>query len=314
MPSLKIVITLLVLITLGIIVGSNLISTMTVTFLNQPTITLPTGIWLAIAIGLGLLSSSTIQILLAIERRLLDRQISRLQSRLQQEEDIFTYTSESPQPVSADSQPRQPLRERVGVASPVEKRQEQRVSDESTEPSAPKRSIFSSYRTNFANNFRSQPATKPIIVDDLDDWEAEPVAQPQLDWDDVELPRQQKVASPTANFAERSYASPQSPTFTSAEPNRRNEVYDADFRLIQPPYREPSADELDEPEDEEYLEDADIERDEYSDFSRSATETRSKDRASSSKYPEEDDEDDWGFDFEEEDISSKNSKSRNRKF
>ena len=89
----KIIITLLVLISLGIVVGSNLLPTMTVVILNQPTVVLPIGLWLIIAIGAGLLSSSLIQLLISVDRRLLKRQIQQLQSRPQQDEDTFTYTS-----------------------------------------------------------------------------------------------------------------------------------------------------------------------------------------------------------------------------
>ena len=97
----KIVIALLVPILLGIVVGSNLSSVMTIVILNQPTIALPIGVWLLIAVGLGLLSSSLIQVGIWIDRRLLKRQIRQLQTRLQRsDEDIFTYTSSSAKSVA----------------------------------------------------------------------------------------------------------------------------------------------------------------------------------------------------------------------
>ncbi len=269
MPSLKILITLIVLIILGIFVGSNLIPTMTVTFLNQPTITLSIGLWVAIAIGLGLLSSSIFQFLIFLERRQLDRQIRQLQSRLKQDEDIFTYTSEPPK---------------------VDYRSEDRVAREPAtpiEPPSPKKSIFSSYRSNFADTFKSKPANNRI-VDDEDDWDAEPVSNRQLEWDDsAPKPRQQTFVS-------------------DAQPIRRDEVYDADFRLIQPPYKEP-VDELgyfDRAED--YQDDV-----EDSDFSRSSAESSSKNRDPSTKNSENDE--DWGFDFDDEDTSSQKSKPQRRK-
>jgi hypothetical protein len=53
----KIIIALLVPILLGIVVGSNLSPSIAIVILNQPTISLPIGVWLLVAIGLGLLSS-----------------------------------------------------------------------------------------------------------------------------------------------------------------------------------------------------------------------------------------------------------------
>jgi uncharacterized membrane protein YciS (DUF1049 family) len=297
MQSLKIVITLLVLIVLGIVVGSNLLPTMTVTILNQPTMTLPIGVWLAISIGLGLLSSSLIQLLLFSERRLLDRQIRQLKSRLQQQDDdVFTYNSAAPKPKSQpDSPPREP-----------------------TESPEPKKSIFSSYRSNFANNFTKQPSTKPIITDDRDDdWDGESSSSRQADWDDVPLPpRQKQASSPDHNFdipREQSYPNPRTQTAAKdPEPSPRGDVYDAEFRLIQPPYKEPTEVELDDLEaEEEEFEYSKRDRAENSNFSPSLNTSTSTNRYPPSNNPAE--EEDWGFDFDEEDTPVKNSKSRDRK-
>jgi hypothetical protein len=271
MQLVKIIITLLVLIALGIFVGSNLIPTMTVTLLSQPTIALPIGVWVAIAIGLGLLSSSIFQFLIVLERRALDRKIRQLQARVQQDEDIFTYTAE---PASGD-------------------RREERVARESTAPTdspAPKKSIFSSYRANFNNKFKSTPAPKRVVVDDGDDdWDAQPVTNRQLEWDEPAPARQQQTS-------ERSYT----------EPVRRDEVYDADFRLIQPPYRE-TIDRTDY-SDLEDDEDDEIDEPHYSERSPVANSTN---RDATSRQSNDDE--DWGFDFDEEDRRSQNSRSK-RKF
>ena len=293
MQSLKILITLIVLITLGIVVGSNLIPTMTVTLLNQPMITLPIGLWLAIAIGLGLLSSSIFQFLIFLERRLLDRKIRQLQSQSKQDEDIFTYTSEPPG---------------------VDYRNAERVAREPVEPPAQKKSIFSSYKANFADTFKSKPATKRIVVDDdEDDWEAEPVSNRQLDWDDpAPQPRQQKATSTSSDPQDRSYAAPRQQTFgRDAAPIRRDEVYDADFRLIQPPYKQPADESYYADRAEDYQDD-DIDEVEDSDFARSSAASRSENHDSSAKNSENDE--DWGFDFNEEEPPNKKSKSQNRKF
>jgi len=284
MQSLKIVITLLILIALGIVVGSNLLPTMTVMILNQPTITLPIGVWLAISIGLGLLSSSSIQLLLFAERRLRDRQIRQLKSRLQQLDDnVFTYTSDAPKPKYQTDQP----------------------SQASTESPNPKRSIFSSYRASFANNFTRKKSTQPIDIDDRDDWDGEFIPNQQPDWDDVPLPpRQQQVSNNFEIPREQGYANPRSQS-AARDPDpiyQDDDVYDADFRLIQPPYKEPTAAELDDFEaEEEEFEYSEPERDKNRDFSNT----------SSSNNSEE--EEDWGFDFDEEDTPVQNSKPRDRK-
>ena len=94
MRSIKIIIALIILVTLGLVVGSNLSVLMPVVVLNQPTVALPIGVWLIISIALGILSSSAIQLLLFLQRRTLTKKVRQLQTRLQeQDEDIFTYTS-----------------------------------------------------------------------------------------------------------------------------------------------------------------------------------------------------------------------------
>ena len=292
MQSLKIVITLLILIAVGIVVGSNLLPTMTVTILNQPTITLPIGIWLAISIGLGLLSSSSIQLLLFAERRLRERQIRQLKSRLQQLDDnVFTYTSEASK---SKSPPDPPPRA-------------------STEAPSPKRSIFSSYRANFANNFTRKRSTQPIDPDDRDDWDGEFIPNQQPDWDDIPLPpRQQQVSNNFDMPREQGYANSRAQTAArDPDPIPRDDVYDADFRLIQPPYKEPTEAELDDLEaEEEEFEYSSRGRDENSYLSPSST-TPTSTNSYPSNNPE--DEEDWGFDFNEEDTPVQNSKPRDRK-
>ncbi len=297
MQSLKIVITLLILILLGIVVGSNLVPTMTVTIFSQPTIALPIGLWLAISIGLGLISSGFIQLLLLTERRMRDRQIRQLKSRLQQQDDdVFTYNS---------------------PAAPQAKSQSNNPPQTPPKPPQPKKSIFSSYRANFANNFSQQPSTKPIVTDDRDDWDGETSSNRQPEWDDLPLPaRQQQVSSADRNFEnqrQQDYPNSRAQTGTrDPDPKPRNDVYDADFRLIQPPYKEPTEVELaDREAEEEEFEYSIEDRPENSDFSPSSTtETQTNRYRSSNNLAEEED---WGFDFDEEDPPVKNSKSKDRK-
>lgn len=268
----KIIIILLVPISLGIVVGSNLLPMMTVVILNQPTVVLPIGVWLIIAIGAGLLSSSLIQLLISVDRRLLKRQIQQLQSRSsQQDEDTFTYTSSA---TESDSSSR----------------------DKSDTPSA-KTSPFKSYRSNLTDRFNHPPSAQPRVVDD-DDWEAEPAVNRQLDWEDSPPPRQQNPQSPinSPTQTERIYTdrSTEKP-FRPAQQTSR-EVYDADFRLIQPPYKEPLETKFDDDRNS-----ADFEYTQIDEDDRRST-FPVKPTSPNRTTPSTDlDDEDWGFDFDERD-------------
>ncbi len=273
MRSIKITIALLTLVTLGIVVGSNLSELMAVVILSQPTVALPIGLWLLIAIGLGLLSSSAIQLLLFLQRRSLSKRVRQLQQRLQeQDEDIFTYRSAVPEDLTETE-----------VPNPQVKRN--RFSFRRKPESVNSEPIFTSPRS-----------TSPI-EDDRNDWEDEPRANRQLDWDDVPPPPR----SPSATY---SNPRPVESRFTSnREPElaRTDEVYDADFRLIQPPYKQTEI-------DAEYAEDeAELEYDE-AEFEPPETvrETQFTDR--SNRQNDRVDDEDWGFDFEEEESRTSRSK------
>jgi hypothetical protein len=286
----KIIIALLIPILLGIVVGSNLLPTMTVVIFNQPTIALPIGVWLMIAIGLGLLSSIGIQLLIAIERRLLKRQIRQLQSRSpQQDEDIFTHT---PTTESNTSSSAKTAEVRGG-----------------NEPPAPaKTSRFKSYRSNLAERFASKPSPQPIVNDDSDDWDAQPVRNRQLDWEDSPPLRQQNLQSPTNRSpietdaqqerqSQRIYADRSSQTIDDRLTQTSRQVYDADFRLIQPPYKQPLETELDDD-----LDSADFEYDapnQADDKSTSSVKPTSPNRSTPSSNL---DDEDWGFDFDDRDT------------
>ena len=252
--------------------GSNLLPMMTVVILNQPTVVLPIGVWLIIAIGAGLLSSSLIQLLISVDRRLLKRQIQQLQSRSsQQDEDTFTYTSSASE---SDSSSR----------------------DKSDTPSA-KTSPFKSYRSNLTDRFNHPPSAQPRVVDD-DDWEAEPAVNRQLDWEDSPPPRQQNPQSPinSPTQTERIYTdrSTEKP-FRPAQQTSR-EVYDADFRLIQPPYKEPLETKFD---GDRNL--ADFEYTQIDEDDRRST-FPVKPTSPNRTTPSTDlDDEDWGFDFDERD-------------
>jgi hypothetical protein len=285
----KIIIALLVPILLGIVVGSNLVPTMTVIILNQPTITLPIGVWLIIAIGLGLLSSIAIQLLMGIDRQLLKRQIRQLQSRSPQDEDVFTYTSAT-------------TRSNPSSAKTVE------VVTENEPPAPAKPSRFKSYRSTFTERFTSSPPARSSGDDPSDDWEDPPLTNRQLDWDDSPPPRPQNRQATTNRFIpETDY--PQERQRQNSDRDREiadrpiptsKEVYDADFRLIQPPYKQPLETEFDDDLDSADFEYDDTDR--SSDNSRSSVKPSSPNRSTPASNL---DDEDWGFDFESPDTPAK---------
>jgi hypothetical protein len=288
----KIIIALLVPILLGIVVGSNLLPTMTVIILNQPTIALPIGVWLIIAIGLGLLSSIAVQISISIDRRSLKRQIRQLQSRSPQDEAVFTYTPQATRSsaASAKTAGEDPENQSSGAAKP---------------------SRFKSYRSTFTERFTQPRSSTPNIPDARDDWDDSSVTNRQLDWEDSPPPRPQNLQSSTNRSPVETDASSTRQSQPSdwergsqrdrapSEVNSR-EVYDADFRLIQPPYKQPL--------ETEFENDLDSEDFEYEDTDRSADKSRSSVKPSSPNRstPTTDvDDEDWGFDFESRDTPAK---------
>jgi hypothetical protein len=282
----KIIIAILVPILLGIVVGSNLSPVMTVVILNQPTIALPIGGWLLIAIGLGLLSSSLIQLAMFVDRRLLKRQIRQLQTRLQQsDEDIFTYTSSV---AEADSS----------------------LPDKS-DAWATKKSLFNSYRSKSVVEEvapkASQSARKPSaksIIDPDDDWEVEPISNRQLEWEDSTPPRQQNLRTPnnSSTIENEQIFSARHTSKIEHEPEQtRREVYDADFRLIQPPYKEPIETEFDDDRDSADFEYTEIDEAEDFDLPASLKPPSTSGYTASKKSEQED----WGFDFDDRDSPIK---------
>jgi hypothetical protein len=295
----KILIPLLVLILLGTLVGSNLSPEITVIVLSQPTITLPIGLWLLIAIGLGLLSSILIQLAIFVDRRLLKRSIRQLQKRLQQsDEDIFTYTSSVPEADS--SSPKKTVR-----ADPFSNQTPPQQNDSTSKP---KKSLFNSYRSpsvvedpaSTADRSTSKPAAKPIVNDD-DDWAGEPVSNRQLEWEDSIPPRQQNSQAPNRSSKSENapiYAEQRNQKIDSPPEQTRREVYDADFRLIQPPYKEPVETEFDRDRESGNFEYTEIDEADDFDIPSSSLKPPSTNRYTASKNS---DDDDWGFDFEDRD-------------
>jgi hypothetical protein len=254
----QIIITVAILILLGIVVGSNLLTTLPIVILNQPTIALPIGIWIAIAIGTGLLTSTAIQFLLTLDRRLFKRQIRKQQSRSTQiEDDVFT--------------------ERTSTTETDNKSTDREVD---TPPR--RKNLFNSYRAGFNERFGTSRSTPSNPIDDEDeDWDDRPPVNRQQDWDD-------SIGDRSANRrysdsrdrieTDRIYSPPQDRYIDPQADGLRREVYDADFRLIQPPYQAPD----NEPADR-----------------RSATAT---DRHRGS---DDVDDEDWGFDFDNDDAPTR---------
>jgi hypothetical protein len=278
----KIFITILVLILLGIVVGSNLLPTMTIVILNQPTIALPIGIWLSVAIGAGFLSSISIQFLLSLDRRLLKRQIRQLQSRLSPPDaDVFTYMPSTPEP---------------DLPAP----------DRATDSPNPRKNLFNSYRAGFSDRFSKPQTSEPQIADrDDDDWDERPRSNRQLDWDDSIPSQSPNVRSPGNRppiETDRVYEDRHSSTIDRESEQNSRQVYDADFRLIQPPYKEPLATEFADDRDDLDFEYAQIDEDEDIDLPQSSVKPTVSDRS----YPSRNlDDEDWGFDFDNDDAPVK---------
>jgi hypothetical protein len=267
----KILIALLVPILLGIVVGSNLSPTISIVIFSQPTISLPIGVWLTIAIGLGLLSSLTIQLLITIDRRRLKRQVRQLQSRLQrQDEDIFSYTS----PTESDN---------LSAGKSVD------TNTADPSPPATKTSRFKSYRSNLTDRFTSRSSAPASVEDDGDDWNDLPQNR-ELDWEDSPPARTQSVRSASNRSTIENERTPSNRRIETQTQPASREVYDADFRLIQPPYKEPLTTEFDEEPDAANFED--IPRD------RAGSSGRSIDPDRTTPASNLDDED-WGFDFDD---------------
>jgi hypothetical protein len=276
----QIIITILLLILLGIVVGSNLLPTMTIVLLNQPTISLPIGIWLVAAIGAGFLSSIAIQFLLSLDRRGLKRQIRQLQSRLQQQaEDVFTYTPSPPEPDLSST-------------------------DRSTDSPSPRKNIFNSYRAGFSDRFSKPRRNEPQIANNDDsDWDERPRSNRQLDWEDSIPSQSPNVRDPDNRQpieTDRVYPERRNSTIDLESEQNSTQVYDADFRLIQPPYKEPIATEFDD--DRRDLEFEYTEIDEDIDLPSSSVEPTVSDRSRPSRNL---DDEDWGFDFDNDDAPVK---------
>jgi hypothetical protein len=153
--------------------------------------------------------------------------------------------------------------------------------------------------------------------DESDDWEVEPISNRQLEWEDSTPPRQQNFQSPNrSSKIENDASSP--PRFVPQESQNqqiyseqrtqkidgtpeqiRREVYDADFRLIQPPYKERVETEFEYDRESDEFEYTEIDEADDFDLSSSVPSPLSSSRSSISKNS---DDDDWGFDFEDRDT------------
>jgi hypothetical protein len=298
----KIIIALVILILVGILVGSNLSPLMTVVIFNRPTITLPIGLWLLVAISAGLLSSIIIQVAIFTDRRLTKRQIRQLQTRLQQPDpDIFTYTSSGSGSDSSSAQ--KPVRE----ATPVD----QQTSQPQANPSAPKKGLFNSYRSKSVVEEANPPENRSVKLppkspakfgeNDADDWEVQPGSNRQLEWEDSLLPNQQNLqAANSRSSMGRDRADVDRSTQKNDAPAKqtRREVYDADFRLIQPPYKEPIETEFEDDRESADFEYSEIAEGQDFELSSSSVKPPSTNRSTASKTS---DNEDWGFDFEDRD-------------
>ena len=173
----------------------------------------------------------------------------------------------------------------------------------------PKTSRFKSYRSNLTDRLINEPSTQSTPVDLSDDWDAAPARNQQLDWEDSPLPSRQQDRSSAADrstigndftsqrYSQYSDPDPHTDKINSAPPTSR-EVYDADFRLIQPPYKQPLATEFDDNHESFGLEDTDTNQAEADARSTASVKPTSPRPTPSNNLDDED----WGFDFDSQDA------------
>ncbi|MBD2741140.1 LapA family protein [Coleofasciculus sp. FACHB-1120] len=211
MPAIRILLLMLVLGSLALLALQNLSPVLALVFLGAKTQALPVGVWILAAIALGALTGSFLQLLSYLQRRPLQTRIRTLEA------------AETPRP----SQPR---RETAQSTSSTQQ-------TSYTPPPPPQ---------------ESNPDT------DGDDWEDE-VADDD-DWDESEEPRDrtpspQPFAKEFVEERERTtYERQQEPksasrsgsvySYSYREPRnsgvgKTEAVYDANYRVITPPYQEP---------------------------------------------------------------------------
>jgi uncharacterized membrane protein YciS (DUF1049 family) len=167
---------------------------------------------------------------------------------------------------------------------------------------------------NEEDAFTYTPPRKPVskttntVIEEDDDWETESIPQETVEWEEREQPPRQSAVPSSVSIDDNP---PPRARFRDREEDdraeildSREEVYDADFKLIQPPYKQPLAEEIDypEPEPEEEEEYSEPEEDDRVEEPRDT-----RDRVASTGTNRDDDNEDWGFDFDrDEEFEQRN--------
>jgi hypothetical protein len=138
---------------------------------------------------------------------------------------------------------------------------------------------------------RVKQSTNPVVEEE-DDWETDRVSSPTMDWEDREPPPRRPSAPAVSTYEQPDRRDRLGVRDDEIDPG---EVYDADFKLIQPPYKQPPELEFDEPEITE--DELDVAPED--DFSSPDQPIESPRQESYPRDPEASDRgDDWGFDFD----------------
>jgi len=200
MPLIRIVLLLLILGGLALLVLQNL-SPVSLVFLGTTSQVLPVGIWMAIALSAGFFTSACLQVLSYLQRSSLEARIRQLKA----------------------------------------------------EPSRPSQGRRESYKTETTSRQTSYtpPAQETTTADTTSDWEVEesdeeedwdideePESQPQenaVDRDQTtyEVRQEPKSSAQSGSVYSYSYREPSDSGVGKTEP-----VYDVNYRVITPPYRE----------------------------------------------------------------------------
>jgi len=209
MPVIQIVLLLVVLGGLGLLVAQNLSPILPIVFLGMKTQALPVAMWIMLAIALGFFTSAFLQLLNYLQRRPLLARIRQLEAQ-----------------------------QRTSTSARSE----------------------SSQTTSRQTSYTPPPQQSTPTNDDASDWDAEESEEDE-DWDideepettsrkdprdarNYEVKQEPKTSTVTGSVYSYGYREPQ-----DSGVGRTEAVYDANYRVITPPYHEPSKNQEEEEDD-----------------------------------------------------------------
>lgn len=245
MPVIRIVLLVVVGGGLALFAFSNLSPVLPLVFLGTQTLALPVAAWIGLAIAAGAFTSFFLQVLSSLQK---GYSTQRREERDEVPRRRRTYRRESPENPEPEPQ--------TQFTSPPPP----------PPPQTPSNRVTSDWeeRTREDWDFEDEPTAPQSRSQDVDDWQgsrpsSSPRDTPPMDSTNYEVPQEPKTSSQSGSVYSFSYRD--TPESGVGKPDQ---VYDANYRVISPPYQKP-------PEPSEDEEDWGFEEDE--DFD---DETRSK--------------------------------------